>query len=322
MKQLFTLLLLAFALGISAQAPQSIPYQAVVRNSDGSVMAEAAIIMTFKIHDNSATGNVVYEENHSATTNAQGLISLNVGNGIVVSGTFSGINWGSGSKFLHVLMNVGNGAVDLGTQQMMSVPYALYAAKSGEISSSSNLQVGQSHAGGKIFYLDESGQHGLVYAEMPVYPQYNRTIDFNLFGECIGAGKLNNRMYINGILPIYYSDYTNDAIIYCDTLNFGGFSDWYLPSSYELYELLYHDLQNFPLGYFLSSTDGHSSYQGGGYGDGGTVLRPVIVQHGNAQYENGSYEFLNFNFGVCAWSAGYYFLCSGGGGYVIPIRSF
>jgi hypothetical protein len=92
-------------------------------------MAEAAMTITFKIHDNTATGTVVYEENHSATTNAQGLISLNVGNGVAVAGTFSGINWGSGSKFLHVLMNAGSGVVDLGTQQMLSVPYALYAEK-------------------------------------------------------------------------------------------------------------------------------------------------------------------------------------------------
>jgi len=133
MKQLFTFLLLVIVTGINAQAPQSIPYQAVVRNTDGSVMADAAMTITFKIHDASATGNLVYEETHAATTNSQGLISLNVGNGVVVSGTFSGINWGSGNKFLHVLMNAGSGVVDLGTQQMMSVPYALYAHKAGSI---------------------------------------------------------------------------------------------------------------------------------------------------------------------------------------------
>jgi hypothetical protein len=124
---LILILFLFLAPALYSQAPQSIPYQAVVRNTDGSVMADAAVTMTFKIHDNTATGTVVYEENHTATTNAQGLISLNVGNGAVVSGTFSGINWGSGNKFLHVLMNAGSGVVDLGTQQMMSVPYALYA---------------------------------------------------------------------------------------------------------------------------------------------------------------------------------------------------
>jgi hypothetical protein len=127
MKQLLTFLLFAVSAFIRAQAPQSIPYQAIVRNTDGSVMASTSITMTFKIHDISATGTVVYEETHTTTSNTQGLVSLNVGAGNVVTGTFAGINWGTGSKFLHVLMDNGNGVVDLGTQQMMSVPHALYA---------------------------------------------------------------------------------------------------------------------------------------------------------------------------------------------------
>jgi hypothetical protein len=127
MKQLLTFLFLAISAIVFSQAPQSIPYQAVVRNTDGTAMANAAVTITFKIHDNSATGTVVYEETHATTTNAQGLVSLNVGGGTAVIGTFSGIQWGTGSKFFHVLMNSGNGVVDLGTQQMMSVPYALYA---------------------------------------------------------------------------------------------------------------------------------------------------------------------------------------------------
>jgi uncharacterized protein (TIGR02145 family) len=127
MKALFTFLISAISIVIFAQAPQSIPYQAVVRNTDGTMMANAAVTITFKIHDNSASGTVVYEETHAATTNAQGLVSLNVGGGTAMTGTFSGIHWGTGSKFLQVLINAGNGVVDLGTQQMMSVPYTLYA---------------------------------------------------------------------------------------------------------------------------------------------------------------------------------------------------
>jgi uncharacterized protein (TIGR02145 family) len=110
-----------------SQSPASIPYQAVVRNVDGSVLSNTSLVITFKIHNTTSNGNVVFEETHTTTSNAQGLISLNMGAGTAVTGTFSSINWGSGAKFLHVLMNAGNGNVDLGTQQMMSVPYALYA---------------------------------------------------------------------------------------------------------------------------------------------------------------------------------------------------
>ncbi len=106
-----------------AQAPQGIPYQAVLRNADGTVMASSAANMVFMIHDGSATGIVVYQESHTLTSNAQGLVSCIVGNGVVSQGNFANINWGSGSKFLHVMM----GTTDLGTQQMLSVPYALYS---------------------------------------------------------------------------------------------------------------------------------------------------------------------------------------------------
>jgi hypothetical protein len=88
MKQLLTFLLLVISAIVFSQAPQSIPYQAVVRNTEGSTMANAAVTITFKIHDNSATGTVVYEETHATTTNAQGLVSLNVGGGIVNSSSF------------------------------------------------------------------------------------------------------------------------------------------------------------------------------------------------------------------------------------------
>jgi uncharacterized protein (TIGR02145 family) len=86
-------------------------------------MANSAADMTFMIHDGSATGTMVYQESHALTSNAQGLVSCVVGNGVVSQGNFANINWGGSAKFLHVMM----GSTDLGTQQMLSVPYALHA---------------------------------------------------------------------------------------------------------------------------------------------------------------------------------------------------
>jgi uncharacterized protein (TIGR02145 family) len=106
-----------------AQSPQGIPYQAVMRNADGSVMTSSAVSLTFMIHDGTANGTVVYQESHALTSNAQGLVSCVVGNGTASQSTFASINWGNGAKFLHVMMN----GTDLGTQQMLSVPYALYS---------------------------------------------------------------------------------------------------------------------------------------------------------------------------------------------------
>jgi uncharacterized protein (TIGR02145 family) len=86
-------------------------------------MASSAVSLTFMIHDGAANGTVVYQESHALTSNAQGLVACVVGNGVVSQGNFANINWGSGAKFLHVMM----GSTDLGTQQMLSVPYALYS---------------------------------------------------------------------------------------------------------------------------------------------------------------------------------------------------
>jgi uncharacterized protein (TIGR02145 family) len=124
MKTFFTLSLhLLITSFLFAQSPLGIPYQAVMRNADGSVMASSALELTFMIHDGSATGTVVYQESHALTSNAQGLVSCVVGNGVVSQGNFVNINWGGGAKFLHVMM----GTTDLGTQQLLSVPYALYS---------------------------------------------------------------------------------------------------------------------------------------------------------------------------------------------------
>jgi uncharacterized protein (TIGR02145 family) len=118
-----------FALNTSAQAPQGIPYQAIARNASGVAIANTAVKVRFSIRDSIATGAIKYQETHNPTTSALGLFSVNVGMGTVVSGTFSGINWGKNAKFLQVELNTTGGTTytDLGTTQMMSVPYALQA---------------------------------------------------------------------------------------------------------------------------------------------------------------------------------------------------
>ena len=120
---MFPALFLFPAPSLYAQSPHGIPYQAVMRNADGSVMASSAVNLTFMIHNGTANGTIVYQESHALTSNTQGLVACVVGNGTASQGTFVSINWGSGAKFLHVMM----GTTDLGTQQMLSVPYALYA---------------------------------------------------------------------------------------------------------------------------------------------------------------------------------------------------
>ena len=128
--QLLTLLIFNFSLStLHAQSPQAIPYQAVARDNAGNPIANQAVSLRFTIHDATATGTIVYQETQSKTTNPLGLFTANIGEGSVVSGTFLTINWASGSKFMQVEMDAADGFAytDMGTQQMLSVPYALQA---------------------------------------------------------------------------------------------------------------------------------------------------------------------------------------------------
>ncbi|MCC6837427.1 MAG: DUF1566 domain-containing protein [Bacteroidia bacterium] len=129
MKLFFTTLFSSFTFICSAQIPQAISYQAVDRNNLGELISNHLVAIRFSIHDSSTIGNIVYQEVHSTMTNEFGLFILNVGQGNSSLGNFSEIQWGSGNKFLQVELDTsGNGNfIDMGTEQMMSVPFSLYS---------------------------------------------------------------------------------------------------------------------------------------------------------------------------------------------------
>ena len=136
MKQtFFTLLLLClFKIGF-AQAPQGIPYQSAIRNSTGSILSNQSVSLRFSIHDSTTSGSIVYQEIQNTVTNNQGIVSLNIGQGTPSTGIFSSINWSKNMKFLQIEMNIAGSTnyTDLGTQQMMSVPFALFSNTSGSL---------------------------------------------------------------------------------------------------------------------------------------------------------------------------------------------
>jgi len=126
----FTMFLKSMTPLAISQIPQGIPYQAVARNAQGLPLANDNVMVRFSILSGSVIGNAVYVETHTTTTSALGLFSLNVGLGTATTGAFSNIDWSTNAKFLKVELDTtatGNGFVELGTQQMMSVPYALFA---------------------------------------------------------------------------------------------------------------------------------------------------------------------------------------------------
>ena len=135
MKKLLYILAIAFCqlavFNCFAQAPNAIPYQGVARNATGNILASQPISLRVSIHDITANGTVVFSETHSAATSALGLFNINIGSGTAITGTLAAVNWGSGAKFMQVEMDAtGNTSyTDMGTTQLNSVPYALYAEK-------------------------------------------------------------------------------------------------------------------------------------------------------------------------------------------------
>lgn len=139
MKYCFVFLLLFTSLFhvARAQAPAAISYQAVARTADGFPLSETEIIVKLSILANGINGTLMWEEEHLVDTDAFGLFALNLGEGASTgngnSPTFALINWGAASYFLHVELDAGAGFEIMGTSQLLSVPYALYANRAGNI---------------------------------------------------------------------------------------------------------------------------------------------------------------------------------------------
>ena len=131
MKKLFTLFALVITLITNAQAPQGFNYQATVRNSTGASIVNQNVNFKFNIMLNSATSLPVFSETHMAPTDDLGQVNLVIGTGTATTGSFSTINWGTGNYYLGIELNTGSGYVAMGTTQLLSVPYALYANSSG-----------------------------------------------------------------------------------------------------------------------------------------------------------------------------------------------
>lgn len=131
-KVTFTLLVLfLFVLNSFAQTPQKINYQAVIRNATGQPVPSQAVGMRLTVQ-NGPVGAPIYTETQVPTTNAFGLVNLQIGTGTVVTGTFSAIPWSTGNKYLKIEADITGGSayVTIGTVELVSVPYALNAQAS------------------------------------------------------------------------------------------------------------------------------------------------------------------------------------------------
>ena len=133
MKKFYTILCLAIAslTQLHAQAPQGFNYQATVRNSSGDLIVNTNVYFKFNVMQGSQTAVPIFTETHYVPTDDLGQVNLIIGQGTATTGAFSELDWSLGSYYLGIELNTGSGYVAMGTTQLLSVPYALYAANSG-----------------------------------------------------------------------------------------------------------------------------------------------------------------------------------------------
>jgi hypothetical protein len=134
MKNFYTLLLFLFAsVSILAQAPEKMSYQAVLRDASNTLLTNQEVGMQISILQSTATGTAVYVETQTVTSNINGLVTLEIGTGSVVSGDFTTIDWSTDNYFIKTETDPAGGTTYTitGTSQLMSVPFAMYAKTSG-----------------------------------------------------------------------------------------------------------------------------------------------------------------------------------------------
>ena len=155
--------------GSSKAFPKGISYQAQARNAQGQPLLNTALQLRFTLISDSASGSSEYVETQSLSSNAQGLINTSIGNGTAQSGTWAAINWAAGRKFLRAEINAGSGFVNLGTQEMLSVPFS-QRSKSADAIDNSGLPVYNSNSEAKTaglrngqMYRTASGVLMVVY---------------------------------------------------------------------------------------------------------------------------------------------------------------
>ena len=137
MKKFYAILCLAIAsfTQLQAQAPQGFNYQATVRNSSGDLIINTNVYFKFNVIQGSETAVPIFTETHYVPTDDLGQVNLVIGQGTANTGTFSELDWSLGSYYLGIELDTGNGYLAMGTTQLLSVPYALYAENSGNATS-------------------------------------------------------------------------------------------------------------------------------------------------------------------------------------------
>lgn len=131
-----------FGSSVFAQSPSGINYQSVVRDANGLVLGNQDVAIKISILEGAINGLSVYQETHNLTTNDFGLINTIIGQGSNQTGAISSIDWGSNSHFIktEIDTNGGTSFTEMGTSQIMTVPYSFYSEEAGRLKGGSSAK--------------------------------------------------------------------------------------------------------------------------------------------------------------------------------------
>jgi uncharacterized protein (TIGR02145 family) len=320
MQRLLHLVVLLFiSINLFAQAPQKMTYQAVIRNASNNLVVNSPVKMKISILQGSANGTAVFSELHNPTTNANGLVSIEIGSGTSPVGTIGSINWGNGTYFLKTETDPTNGTnySIVGTSQLLSVPYALQANCVSSSLSGDTLSVGcrkylipgiidlnttngiTSHTCGATDIHNPQKAYGTISDQ-----EGNKYKTIQIGNQTWMAENLRTTKYRNGITINNITDNTQwqNTITgaYCDYENktsnicpFGRLYNWYAVTNIN---------QLCPSGWHVPSTEEWTILETylGGNNNAGIELKST----GN-KYWQGSNTGANNNTGFSALPGGY-----------------
>jgi hypothetical protein len=258
-----TLLAVIFTASLFAQSPQKMSYQAVIRNSSDQLVTNHAVGMRISILRGSSSGTTVYVETQIPATNTNGLVSIEIGGGTPVTGTFAGIDWSSGLYFIKTESDPtgGTGYTITGTSQLLSVPYALYAKTAG------GHYIGELFGGGIVIAVWKVAgvEKGLIASLTDI----STVIPWsNITSTEIGVtaqDKIDGQPNTNAIIS--QPGQTSSAAKLCDdytnvNTGTGIYSDWYLPSILELNQCYF---ASYVVNTILGVTNGFKFYTNATY---------------------------------------------------------
>jgi hypothetical protein len=215
------LTLFFFIINAPTQTPQLIKYQAVVRNSSGQIIHNQAVLSRISIHSGSMNGSIVYSEIQADTVNTVGMLTMNIGGGSPLIGTFSAIDWSMGPYFLETEIDPTGGTnyTIVANSQLLSVPYALYAGKSAKADSKFEVMAhNQTSTDSALFVVrDRNGNAVFSVYETGVEVTYDESVKGAKAGFVVG-GRTPAKGSIQNIMTV-----TSDSVrIYLDTAQVKG----------------------------------------------------------------------------------------------------